>query len=181
MAIGSTCVSADHGTLHRFVSPARSTGGEQRGVDVDRAGRVNRTGGRLSRVAVVVNRAAVAVANVDMVRRADGWAVTPARLSPAKRKKIHFCIIVGPPRDKRNTRDKSTHLAAVGAAAPVPTWAATRASNDQSSPAPTPLRDRRMQAACLPGNQRAFGKQEDSPTASYPSSHLYDTATGAGD
>ena len=181
MAIGSTCVSADHGTLHRFVSPARSTGGEQRGVDVNRAGRVNRTGGRLSRVAVVVNRAAVAVANVDMVRRADGWAVTPARLSPAKRKKSHFCVIVGPPRDKRNTRDKSTHLAAVGAAAPVPTWAATRASNDQSSPAPTPLRDRRMQAACLPGNQRAFGKQEDSPTASYPSSHLYDTATGAGD
>ena len=180
MAIGSTCVSADHGTLHRFVSPARSTGGEQRGVDVDRAGRVNRTGGRLSRVAVVVNRAAVAVANVDMVRRADGWAVT-RRLSRAKRKKSHFCVIVGPPRDKRNTRDKSTHLAAVGAAAPVPTWAATRASNDQSSPAPTPLRDRRMQAACLPGNQRAFGKQEDSPTASYPSSHLYDTATGAGD
>ena len=87
MAIGSTCVSADHGTLHRFVSPARSTGGEQRGVDVDRAGRVNRTGGRLSRVAVVVNRAAVAVANVDMVRRADGWAVT-RRLSPAKRKTL---------------------------------------------------------------------------------------------
>ena len=67
MAIGSKLVSAFHGTaLHRFVSPARSTGGVQRGAGVGRAGRVSRAAGRLSRAAGPPNRVAVLVRKTAM-------------------------------------------------------------------------------------------------------------------